>query len=122
MIVSRTNLLLKSTWLAILLATSLLVTQWVGVIHRTVHTQFLAQANFSYVAQDPTFLNLGDSSVPHSCVLFDALNWADVVASIIVIIPVIDPQYEVARQLVFKSRSVPFVRHCLSHGPPFSKF
>ena len=116
------------TWLALLLVTSLLFAQSLGLLHSIVHAGW--QGASQYSQRDSALFDYDDlsentpSDQPHShhphhsCAAFDEASLAAGVHIAASVLPVIPGAHVLALWQAFSSWDAPFVCHFSSRAPP----
>ena len=105
--------------LILLLATSVLFSQFVGVIHRVAHGGPSGPVSLQLGAPSPVQqLIAGWTHSAHSCAAFDAATLADTVNSAVLLVPALPNLHVLALWIVPASRLTPFELRFLSRAPP----
>lgn len=111
----------RSYWLILFLTTALLATQWIGVMHRVIHSGLTAATTQTApLASLQNLIRNTHEGSSHSCDAFDGATLAHAIGSLPVILPVVNAQFDIDQRVAFRSWSAPFFPCFSSRAPPLA--
>ena len=114
----------RSTGLALLFILALLVTQWIGLMHRVAHAGLFSDVstltlkNITEKVVKENKVQNKNENLSHSCVAFDAATLGYAVVTSPIAMLVMAAQYETTQRIAFLSWSAPFFPCFSSRAPP----
>ena len=108
----------KHKYLAIFLIVALLAVQWMGVVHRIVHTKGWPKSQSVSTASAQTFTASWGDQVDHSCAAFDAAAVGAALTGPCLAVAIVPNTHVLALWVAFASWQAPHISHFSSRAPP----